>query len=241
METFFALLALCEGNQRSPLDSPHKGQWCRAFLDLHLNKQFSKQSRWRWFEMPSHSLWRHCNELSAYFLGCIQRFRNTVLHQIPIKTQKGLVSYLTTCILGRTLIFLMKTIMNDGIHSQCSVAMEIMTCGSWAPIRKYIIFNLCVLYVCITSIEHWGRGYWVSGHLGHMRTQGNFNDKMVEFLENSHLRHSINLGVHCGFNFWSILWYSASVTTVIHVISYHIEWNHNGTWVCDDAWVMNFL
>ena len=30
MEIFSALLALCEGNP--PVDSPHKGQWCRALL-----------------------------------------------------------------------------------------------------------------------------------------------------------------------------------------------------------------
>ena len=32
-----------------------------AFFDLRLNKRLSKQSRRRWFETPSHSLWRHCN------------------------------------------------------------------------------------------------------------------------------------------------------------------------------------
>ena len=35
--------------------------WC--FWDLHLNKRLSKQSRRRWFEMPLHSLWHHCNAL----------------------------------------------------------------------------------------------------------------------------------------------------------------------------------
>ena len=30
METFSALLALCAGN--SPVNSPHKGQWCRALM-----------------------------------------------------------------------------------------------------------------------------------------------------------------------------------------------------------------
>ena len=34
--------------------------WC--FLWLHVNKQLSKQSWGWWFEMPSHSLWRHCND-----------------------------------------------------------------------------------------------------------------------------------------------------------------------------------
>ena len=32
-----------------------------VFFDLSLNKRLSKQSRRRWFETPSCSLWRHCN------------------------------------------------------------------------------------------------------------------------------------------------------------------------------------
>ena len=32
-----------------------------VFFDLRLNKRLHKQSRHRWFEMPSPSLWRHCN------------------------------------------------------------------------------------------------------------------------------------------------------------------------------------
>ena len=31
-----------------------------AFFDLRLNKRLSKQSRRRWFETPSRSLWHHC-------------------------------------------------------------------------------------------------------------------------------------------------------------------------------------
>ena len=33
-----------------------------VFLDLRLNKRLSKQSWDWWFETPSGSLWRHCNE-----------------------------------------------------------------------------------------------------------------------------------------------------------------------------------
>ena len=33
--------------------------WCLCVL--RLNKRLSKQSRGRWFETPSRSLWRHCN------------------------------------------------------------------------------------------------------------------------------------------------------------------------------------
>ena len=51
------------GIHRSPVNSPHKGQWRGAFFfyDLRLNKQLSKQSCNWWFETPSRSLWRHCN------------------------------------------------------------------------------------------------------------------------------------------------------------------------------------
>ena len=36
-----------------------------VFFDLRLNKQMSKQSRRRWFETPSRSLWRHRNDALA--------------------------------------------------------------------------------------------------------------------------------------------------------------------------------
>ena len=64
METFSALLGLCEGN--SPVTSGFL--WQRpvtrsfdVFFELRLNKRLSKQSRRRWFETASRSLWRHCN------------------------------------------------------------------------------------------------------------------------------------------------------------------------------------
>ena len=49
METFSALLAICAGNHRYSVNSPHKGQWRGALmfsLICTLNKQLSKQS-WR--------------------------------------------------------------------------------------------------------------------------------------------------------------------------------------------------
>ena len=69
METFSALLALCEGNP--PVTSEFPSQmpltWSfDVFFDLHLNKQLSKQSRCQWFEMPSHSLSCHCNDISHF-------------------------------------------------------------------------------------------------------------------------------------------------------------------------------
>ena len=62
--TFSVLLALCEGNPPVtggfPSQSPVTWSF-DVFFDLCLNKQLINQSRCRWFETPSCSLWRHCN------------------------------------------------------------------------------------------------------------------------------------------------------------------------------------
>ena len=64
METFSALLAFCEGNSQVTGEFPSQRpemQSFDVFFDLRLNKRLSKQSWDLWFEMPLHSLWRHCN------------------------------------------------------------------------------------------------------------------------------------------------------------------------------------
>ena len=72
METFSTLLAICAGN--SPVTGEFPSQWpvtrsFDVFVDLRLSKRLSKQSRGWWVEMPLHSLWRHCNEIS-YGVSC---------------------------------------------------------------------------------------------------------------------------------------------------------------------------
>ena len=65
METFSAILALCEGDSQVNGEFPSQRPVTRSFdvfFDLRLNKQLSKQSCGRWFEMPSRSLWCHCND-----------------------------------------------------------------------------------------------------------------------------------------------------------------------------------
>ena len=69
METFSALLALCAGN--SPVTSEFSAQRpvtrsFYVFFYLRLNKRLSKQSWGWWFETPSRSLWRHCNDNHWY-------------------------------------------------------------------------------------------------------------------------------------------------------------------------------
>ena len=64
METFSALLALCAGNSPVTGDLPSQMAVARGFgvfFDFRLNK--------RWFETPSCSLWRHCNDPRIRTLG----------------------------------------------------------------------------------------------------------------------------------------------------------------------------
>ena len=62
------------GIHRSPVNSPHKGQWRRAlmvFFCLHPNKRLSKQWLGWWFETQSCPLWRHRNNLPELFVKLI--------------------------------------------------------------------------------------------------------------------------------------------------------------------------
>ena len=65
MGSLSALLVLYEGNPPITSVFPSQGPVTQRFgvlFDLRLNKQLSKQSRRRWFETQSRSLWRHCND-----------------------------------------------------------------------------------------------------------------------------------------------------------------------------------
>ena len=67
METFFTLLVLCAGNSLVTSEFPSQRPVTQSFdvsFDLCLNKRLSKQSWGWWFQMPSCSLWRHCNVYS---------------------------------------------------------------------------------------------------------------------------------------------------------------------------------
>ena len=71
METFFALLDVCETN--SPVTAEFTSQMpvtriFDVFFDLPLNKRLSKPTKRRWFEPPPRPLWRRCNENISHFL-----------------------------------------------------------------------------------------------------------------------------------------------------------------------------
>ena len=63
-----------------------------VFFDLRLNKRFSKQSRGRWFETPSRSLWRHCNAVFIWsvklvllaVIGHLRQLKFMIRHFYPL-------------------------------------------------------------------------------------------------------------------------------------------------------------
>ena len=72
MEIFSALLVLCEGNSLVTGEFLSQRLMTRifgVFFNLCLNKRLSKPSRRRWFDTPSRSLWRQCNEASMWPYG----------------------------------------------------------------------------------------------------------------------------------------------------------------------------
>ena len=65
MKTFSALLAICAGNSPVTCEVLSQRPSTRSldvFFDLHMNKRLCKQSWGWWFETPSRSLWRDCND-----------------------------------------------------------------------------------------------------------------------------------------------------------------------------------
>ena len=64
METFSALLAICEFTSEFTGEFPTQRPVTRSFdvfFDLRLNKRLRKQLWGWWFETPLWPLWRHCN------------------------------------------------------------------------------------------------------------------------------------------------------------------------------------
>ena len=60
-----------------------------VFFDLHMSKRLSKQSRRRWFETPSHSLWRRCNvtlDISGTFSGTPRNIQGNLGYTLGMKS-----------------------------------------------------------------------------------------------------------------------------------------------------------
>ena len=99
METFSVLLALYEGNPAVTggfLSQRLVARSSDVVFDLRLNKRFSIQSRRRWFDTLSCSLWRHCKkrELRIYF----DLYKSVGFAPNSIASfQRGAVNFLCKC------------------------------------------------------------------------------------------------------------------------------------------------
>ena len=81
METFSALQALCAGNSPVTGEFPLQRPVTRSFdvfFNLCLKQRLSKQSRRRWFETPSPSLWRHCDVVHLKLFAQYNYSRNAL-------------------------------------------------------------------------------------------------------------------------------------------------------------------
>ena len=67
------------GIHRSPVNSPHKGQWRGALMFslicVWINDWVNNREAAWWFETPSRPLWRHCNDIY-----CLSRCSDSYLH-----------------------------------------------------------------------------------------------------------------------------------------------------------------
>ena len=89
IETFSTSLAICAGNSPVTGEFPAQRPVTRSydvFFDLRLNKRLSKQSWSWWFEMPSCSLWRHCNVQSV---SDIYRWTWIVFRNLNVELSHG--------------------------------------------------------------------------------------------------------------------------------------------------------
>ena len=77
METFPALLALCNGNSSVTDEFPSQRPVTRnfdVFVDLRLNKRLRKHSWGWWFATPSRPLWRHCNVNNIFKFSSLNEY-----------------------------------------------------------------------------------------------------------------------------------------------------------------------
>ena len=80
-------------HRRIPLPKPVTRGF-DVFFDLHLKKRLSKQSRRRWFETPSHSLWRHC------YVSYVCLIVSTIIHYFGNSCHWSMTVVTTTALLA---------------------------------------------------------------------------------------------------------------------------------------------
>ena len=157
VETFSALLALCEGNPSVNGEFPSQRPMTRSFdvfFDVRLNKRLSKQFTCQWFKTPRRSLWHLCYgvSLSNRKLSC---FLAIITHILSW----NLIEIAPVCwiwyIFGD--IFFYFIICSEGGGCCCHVAMIVTQCLCDVTQHEYVYLDvtqcLNALWTCINKIE----------------------------------------------------------------------------------------
>ena len=128
METFSALLALCGGNSPVTGEFPAQRPLMRSFdvfFDLRPSKRLCKQSGGWWFETPSRSLWRNCNDV---FELRWKQYRNNLLC-------KNAFVWLSSATIKHPYLFRCVNMLNFGIlayEKHCCIYIYIEIYVSWS-------------------------------------------------------------------------------------------------------------
>ena len=158
METFSALLVLCEGNPlvTSGFYSQRPVTWSfDVFFDPRLNKGLSEQSWGWWFEMPLRSFWRDCNErpLDSPHKGPIasMSWSSIVLcfRDLPISVVIAMLS--CTCIYLLTNIAYLSAMTPGDILNADAVALSFMesSFGKYAA----VFITVAVVLSCMGTVN----------------------------------------------------------------------------------------
>ena len=178
MGLFSALPTLCEGNPPVTGGFPSQRPVTRSFdvfFDLHLNKRLSKQSRRRWFETPSHTLWRHCNV--HWVLAC-PNMKNNVewRHFNPCRTEFILgdieiySQFLSFVAIG--IVEVLSHWMLKSLYSEKPIPQLLMTCRHRDPSHQQPsvdivsaregLNTLCCRYNAVNFLEHFHNSHPIS-------------------------------------------------------------------------------
>ena len=161
METFFsALLALCAANSPVTGEIPSQRLVMRSFdffFDLHLYKRLGKPSIRRWFEMPSHSLWRHCNDiavllwhviLSIMWIMCISDRLITVSDHVITVSECAILHNNIHHIFGRRFWLINRSMLHVTLKIRVAGDLRSSYCASNAVWK---LFDVCRLGINISN------------------------------------------------------------------------------------------
>ena len=175
------LLTLCQGHPPVTSGFPSQRpvmQSFDVFFEWHLNKQLSKQLRCWSFEMPLHSLSRHCNDvffileyisMIIHFLDILEKVpiytcaRGCVIDNVQIKNES--INITPACFLLHTLLHSISfhlSLSHNKFPSYHILIKHMLPAGrqfssnSGLQVHVYLmVYKLPILHYCIVQICAW--------------------------------------------------------------------------------------